>query len=207
MAFVAVAAVVVVVALKGDSGEKSDAAAQADRPQALITTGETWSKTTSRFTTTSTTVPSSPSSTVTSGFHRVTGPNGISAEVPSNWLVKAGTQATNIQVDNPESPGSLIRLGGSPSGPLPLLDSVASNETQNGGISQGYQRLRLERVSGNSNTVVWEFLYTKDGEQRHAFGRYWRTGGIDYIVYGSANTASWPTMKTVLDIVVRTTTM
>ena len=207
LAFLAVAAVVVVVAMKSDGDKGTDAAARADRPPALVTTGDTWSRTTSRPTSTSATLPSPSSTAVTSGYRRVPGPNGISAELPSTWLVKAGTQPTNIQADNPDSPGSLIRIGGSPSDPLPLLDAVAGNETQNSGISNGYQRLRLERVNGDPDAVVWEFLYAKDGEPKHSFGRYWRIGGVDYIVYGSASAAAWPAMKTVLDVVVRTTTM
>jgi len=205
LAFVAVATVVVVVAMKGDSGKGIDTATPAALPPALATTGDTYTRTTSRPASTSAPTPSSAA--VTSGYRRVPGPNGISAELPSTWLVKEGTQATNIQADNPNSPGSLIRIGGSPSDPLPLLDAVAGNETQNSGIGNGYQRLRLERVNGDPDAVVWEFLYTKDGEPRHSFGRYWRVRGLDYIVYGSANTAAWPGMKNVLDVVVRTTTM
>ena len=134
------------------------------------------------------------------------GPEGIVVSIPEDWPVKPGATASNLQADDPGSPGDLIRFGGSPSPAVSLLDSIVQNETDNPNIRDGYQRLRLERVDGTADTVEWEFLFVKDGQSRHAFGRFWRLDGVDYVVYASAGIDTWPNLRRVMDIVILTAT-
>lgn len=138
------------------------------------------------------------------GYRQVSGPGGIMVSIPEGWPVRQGATASNMQADDPDSPGDLIRFGGSPSPAVSLLDAVARNETDNPNIRDGYQRLRLARVPAATETVEWEFLFIKDGEPRHAFGQFWRLHGVDYVVYVSAGTDTWPGLQPVLDVMVRT---
>jgi hypothetical protein len=76
-------------------------------------------------------------------------------------------------------------------------------------VPPDYSRLRLEFVqdSGGTQVVEWEFRYRdKEGNYRQAFGRYWRLGQTDYVVYGSAPMAAWSGMRPVLETVMATAT-
>ncbi|MEU5692275.1 hypothetical protein [Actinosynnema sp. NPDC020468] len=215
-AFAAVTAVVVVVAVRGDQ----HAAAALPTTNLVLPTYPAPSTTTRRTTTTTTTAvtpttssPSSASSasgrTTTrspSAVRRVSGPAGISVELPADWPVEDGTIPSNVQADNPRVPGDLVRFGGSPAPAEPLLDTVAANETQNPNTTPGYQRIRLARGSGAGEVVEWEFLYRRDGRPMHGFARYWRVAGTEYIVYGTGGTATWTDMRAVVDAVVRSAT-
>lgn len=136
----------------------------------------------------------------------MSGPAGISLAIPQAWPVTPGSLATHVQAEDPTTPGSLIRFGGSPSESRPLLDSVASNEQDNSGIQKGYQRLKLARVPSSAGTeiVEWEFTYDANGTIKHAFARFWRLNGTDYIVYAGATAAAWPAMMPVVEVMLRT---
>ncbi|WHT17549.1 hypothetical protein N8J89_31130 [Crossiella sp. CA-258035] len=214
VAFLAVVAVVTVVAVRGQqevtAGETSSVASTAltTTPTAYrtaepsLTTG--WTPTTTGR---PTTVTISASDDVPVGYRRVAGPERIRVVIPVDWPVSPGAMPSSQQADSPTNRGDLLRFGGSDSAPGSLLQSVAGNETDNSGIRQGYQRLRLERVSSTSavvETVEWEFLYDKDGGRKHAMGRFWRLNGIDYVVYASASVATWPTVKPIFDVLAST---
>jgi hypothetical protein len=215
-AFAVVTAVAMDLGLRG-GGDDPNAAA-ASTPNMTITHTATVS--TPHGTTTSAPPTSTPPSAlgpppesslnpgaIPPGFRQVSGPGGIMVSIPGDWPVRPGATAFNMQADDPDSPGDLIRFGGSPSPPVSLLDSVVQNEADTPTIRDGYQRLRLERVSGTTDIVEWEFLFIKDGQPRHAFGRYWRLDGLDYVVYASAATNTWPGLQPVIDVVVRTATL
>ncbi|WP_447007209.1 hypothetical protein ACRAKI_12365 [Saccharothrix isguenensis] len=214
VAFLAVVAVVVVVAVRGQPqagvGDVSAVASHAltTTPSAYraaepsLTTGRT-TTTTGRTTAVTTSVPND----VPIGYRRVAGPARIEVVIPADWPVRPGALASNQQADSPTNPGDVLRFGGSDSVPGSLLDSVAGNETDNSGIRQGYQRLRLERLASPDavvETVEWEFLYGADGNRKHAVGRFWRLNGIDYVVYASASIASWPTVEPIFEVAART---
>jgi hypothetical protein len=135
----------------------------------------------------------------------VTGPEGVHVAVPGDWPVKPGAVPSNLEADSPDGT-SLIRFGGSAATAEPLLDTVASNETENPNIVNGYSRLRLEPVAAMTTEAVdWEFEFVnKEGVLRHSYGRYWRLDGIDYVVYASANADQWYAMAETVDVMVST---
>jgi hypothetical protein len=215
-AFAVVTAVAMVLALRGGGNDPS--AAAASTPNVTITPTGT-AGTPDRTATSALPTSTSPSAiaqppvsslnpgAVPPGFRQVSGPGGILVSIPEGWPVKPGATAFNMQADDPDSPGDLIRFGGSPSPAVSLLESVVQNEADTPTVRDGYQRLRLERVSGTTDIVEWEFLFIKDGQPRHAFGRYWRLNGLDYVVYASAAASTWPGLQPVMDVVMRTATL
>jgi hypothetical protein len=163
--------------------------------------------TTPEFTTASpsTSATSAEDDPALSSYRTVSGPEGVHVAIPADWSVKPGAVPSNLQADSPDGT-SLIRFGGSAAEGRPLLDTVASNETDNPNLATGYVRLRLEPVTTLTvEAVDWEFEFVnKDGVLRHSFGRYWRLNGIDYVVYASTDAAHWDTMAEVVDVMVRT---
>ncbi|MEU5693242.1 hypothetical protein [Actinosynnema sp. NPDC020468] len=150
---------------------------------------------------TTTSAPATPQ-----GYRRVTGPGGIEVSIPQDWPVKPGAVPSNQQADNPKSPGDLLRFGGGPAVPGALYDSLVAAETENPTIAAGYTRVKLEKITNRADTVDWEFEYDKDGTRRHVFGRYWRLGGTDYVVYASAGAGTWSTMRPILDVLLGSVT-
>ncbi len=126
--------------------------------------------------------------------------------IPDGWPVKPGAVPSNQQADNPMFPDEFLRFGGSPAPAMPLVDSVMQSERSITSIREGYQRLRLADVPSTSaqEAVDWEFTFTKDGQFRHAYGRYWRTGGMDYVVYASAPDGTWSNLEPIIEVMVRT---
>jgi hypothetical protein len=205
-AFLAVTAVVVVVAVNGGgSAKQSSAAGDVAAPYA-VTTYPTDFATTGYPPASSTPVSTSAESTAAtestpSGYRRTTGPAGVEVTIPADWPVKSGSIPSNDQADAPDGTGSFLRYGGTPTPSMPLLDAVAENESTNSGIRVGYQRLRLDQVSDSGGeSVVWEFLFTKSGQQRHALGRFWRANGYDYVVYASSTVSRWDELQPVLAV-------
>jgi hypothetical protein len=149
---------------------------------------------------TTTTVPEDP----LAGYQTVTGPAGVYVAIPADWTVKPGAVPSNLQADSPTA-DRLIRFGGSASTDMSLLDTVASNETSNPNIADGYQRIQLAPVPTLPvEAVDWEFTFVKDGVTKHSYGRYWRRDGIDYVVYASTTADLWPSMTEIVEVMVRT---
>jgi hypothetical protein len=141
---------------------------------------------------------------VPAGYRLVTGPAGVYVAIPGDWTVNQGAVPSNLQADSPTG-DRLIRFGGSESTRMPLLDTVATNETDNPNIAVGYQRLQLTPVTSLPvEAVDWEFLWVKDGVTRHGYGRYWRLDGIDYVVYASTAADLWYSMTDIVDVMVHT---
>ncbi|WP_106195025.1 hypothetical protein [Umezawaea tangerina] len=201
-AFLVVAGVVVVIAMRAD--RTTDAAAVDGAPIPITSTSMYRQPATAIPTTRTTTPP--PSTTIPPGYREVTGPGGIIVGIPRDWQVRPGAVPSNQQADDPTSPGDLLRFGGSPSTTSSLLESVAQNETDNSGIKDGYQRLKLQRASTQAGleAVEWEFLFAKDGGTRHARGLFWRLNGTDFVVYASGSTTTWPRVQPVFEVMVRT---
>ncbi len=191
VSFVVVGAVVVVSYVRGE--QQSPAASDVAGAPVPATSNSSDRLTTittppTRYTTTRPSTSVSGSVFTPVGFRKVNGPNGIFVSIPETWTVTPGSQPTNHQADDPATPGALVRYGASTSEARPLYDAVAANEA---GVKTGYQRIKLATVSSSAEVVEWEFLYTVDGVQRHAFARYWRRAGLDYIVYGASNVPDW----------------
>ncbi|WP_330277835.1 hypothetical protein OG205_20475 [Lentzea sp. NBC_00516] len=203
--FVAVTAVVAVSFVRGD--EKSSTGQNVGAAPVPVTSNRLGPVTTTttvpqrKYTTTRPSTSVSSVASTPTGYRAVTGPNGIFVSIPQTWTVAAGSQTTNHQADDPATPGALVRYGASASEVRPLYHAVAANES---GVKTGYQRIKLATVSSSAEVVEWEFLYTAEGVQRHAFARYWRRAGLDYIVYGASNAADWSQMQQVVDLVLRT---
>ncbi|GHH44261.1 hypothetical protein [Lentzea cavernae] len=204
VSFVVVAAVVVVSFVRGEN-QPSAGSDVVGAPVPVTSNRYDQARTTTtppaRYTTTRPSTSVSSSRATPTGYREVTGPNGVFVSIPQNWTVAAGSQPTNHQADDPATPGAVIRYGASTSESRPLYDAVAANEAS---VKTGYQRLKLTTVSSSTSAVEWEFLYTAEGVQRHAFARYWRRAGLDYIVYGASNVADWPQMQRVVDVLVST---
>lgn len=138
------------------------------------------------------------------GYRTVTGPAGVYVAIPADWTVKPGAVASNYQADSP-SADRLIRFGGSASTGTSLLDTVASNETGNPNITNGYQRIQLAPVTTLPiEAVDWEFTFVKDGVTKHSYGRYWRRDGVDYVVYASTAADLWHAMTEIVDVMIHT---
>lgn len=149
---------------------------------------------------TTTTVPDHP----LTDYRTVTGPAGVYVAIPTDWTVSPGAVPSNLQANSPTA-DQLIRFGGSESTTMSLLDTVASNETDNPNIADGYQRIQLAPVSTLPvEAVDWEFTFVKDGVTRHSYGRYWRRDGIDYVVYASTAADLWPAMTEIVEVMVDT---
>lgn len=139
-----------------------------------------------------------PTATVPPGYETVDAPGGLTVAIPAGWPVSAPSDI-NRQADAPDT-DCLVRYGGSPSDPEPLEKVVARFETTNPRIRPDYQRMRLEPVSYGvaEEAVDWEFTFRSDTGPRHAYGRYWRLYGTDYVVYASCATGAWPRMGEVV---------
>jgi hypothetical protein len=48
--------------------------------------------------------------------------------------------------------------------------------------------------------VDWEFTFTKAGQPRHAYGRYWVYAGTEYVVYLSTPADRWNATQNVLSV-------
>lgn len=203
VSFVAVTAVVVVSFMRAD--EESPSGQDVGAAPVPVTSNRFAPVTTTppqaRYTTTRPSTSVSSSVSTPTGYRAVTGPNGVFVSIPQTWTVAPGSQPTNHQAEDPATPGAVIRYGASASEARPLYDAVAANEA---GVKSGYQQIRLATVSSSAEVVEWEFLYTAEGVQRHAFARYWRRAGLDYIVYGASNAADWTQMQQVVYIMVQT---
>ncbi|WP_439657465.1 hypothetical protein ACSHWB_34435 [Lentzea sp. HUAS TT2] len=198
VSFVVVAAVVVVSFVRGQSQSSAEPDVAA-APVPVTSNGFDYPTTTTKPTVRSTTTRPSTSVSTSSftpvGYRKVTGPNGVFVSIPQTWTVAEGSQPTNHQAGDPATPGNVVRYGASASEARPLYDAVAANES---GVKTGYQRIKLATVSSSAEVVEWEFLYTAEGVQRHAFARYWRRAGLDYIVYGASNATDWTQMQQVV---------
>jgi hypothetical protein len=122
----------------------------------------------------------------------VTGPEGISVQIPASWTVGGSPSAVNQQASDPGDPAVFVRFGGAVPPDVSLLTEIQNGESGNPNVRNGYQRIQLTELSFLERPAVdWEFTFVKDGATRHAFGRYWRQDGLTYVVYLSAPADRW----------------
>jgi hypothetical protein len=140
-----------------------------------------------------------PTGTVPDGYQTVSAPAGLTVNIPGTWPVKAGAVASNLQADDPDA-DCLLRFGGDTAADAPLLDVVAGFEKHTPSIRTDFRRLQLTSISyGRADEAVdWEFTFSATTGPRHAYGRYWRTGGTDYVAYGSCSDGDWTQLGAVL---------
>jgi hypothetical protein len=142
-----------------------------------------------------------PPAVVDDAYQRLTGPGGISVEVPGTWRDGAGSDSYR-QVGEADPAGAFARFGGyAPSG-ASLLAEITGGERGNPKIRGGYQRISLSATSfQGAEAVDWQFTFVKDGVTRQVHGLYWRTDGTEYLIYLSAPSMQWPALEPVFDVV------
>jgi hypothetical protein len=152
-----------------------------------------------------------PSTTDESGVGdgtTVSGPGGISVEIPAGWTVGESPAAANQQASDPSDPQVFVRFGASAPPDVPLLTEIQNGERGNPNVRNGYQRVQLVETSFLGQAAVdWEFTFVKDGETRHALGRYWRQDGLTYVIYLSAPDNRWRSVRWVFDLLADSTTV
>jgi hypothetical protein len=147
----------------------------------------------------------SPNASLPASYRRVHAPAGLTVAIPAGWTVKA---APNLEGERRASDTTTrhrwLQYGGYATANPSQLGRVLRYEK----VSKhhnGYLRLELAQVRyGRApDAVDWEYTYI-DGGERHAYGRYWRVGGREYVVYGIAPRAAWPDTRAVLLEVLKT---
>jgi hypothetical protein len=153
-----------------------------------------------------TTEPTLSSGAVPSGYTRVTGPVGVEVSVPSNWPTADETLVSVDEVDDPGDQDTYLRYGGSAAAPTSLLTAVRQIEVSTAGLGNDYQRLSMTEVTSPSGdqTVEWQFLFTKNGVQRHAVDWFWRADGNDYGVYAATPVTNWQQLQPVIQVLEQT---
>jgi hypothetical protein len=133
-----------------------------------------------------------PTSTVPAGYQVATAPGGLSVAIPATWPTGAAAAASNVQANDPDA-DCFLRFGGDVADTRPLAAVVAGFEKNTPTIRRDYRRLQLAPVSYGfaDEAVDWEFTFTAAAGPRHAYGRYWRLGGTDYVAYGSCSAGAW----------------
>ena len=201
---VAVVAATVVYGLDHHQVETGQPIAAA--PTTTLPTSESTAPTTTTAPTATAEPTTAPSSTFTQGevpdgYIAETGPANIQVSLPAGWTVTEPFASEN-EADDPSGSGSLIRYGGTPAASTSLLASVTADVNGNTSVKTGYQQLRLNTVDAPSgdDTVVWEFVFDKNGVQRHVLSWFWRANGTDYLVYFSSTEANWSSMQPVVAV-------
>ena len=209
-AFAAVVAVVVAIGLNHRTVEAGTPIAVSRSATTIQPTTTTIQTSDSSGPPTTSTVPAPPATSlspglVPSGYTAESGPAGIQVNIPSGWTITTPFASEN-EADDPAGSGSLIRYGGTPSPSMSLLDAISSDESSNTSVKNGYQQLQLNEVSSptGDDTVVWEFLFDKNGVQRHVLSWFWRANGNDYVVYFSSVAANWSAMQSIASAVEQT---
>jgi hypothetical protein len=142
------------------------------------------------------------------GYRRVSGPGGVEVSIPIDWTAHPGPSQANYQADAPDGSGRFVRFGGAAAPDGDLVATLDEYARTNPNIQSGYRQLRLETVAYGTATQAadWEFLYLKDGVQRHAYGRYWIVSGVEYVAYLSTPAAGWTDSEQMLDVLITTAT-
>jgi hypothetical protein len=150
--------------------------------------------------------PTLVSGAVPSGYTRVTGPVGVEVCVPSNWPTADETLVSVDEVDDPGDQNTYLRYGGSAAAPTSLMTAVLQIEVSTAGLGNDYQRLSITEVTSPSGdeTVAWQFLFTKNGVQRHAVDWFWRADGSDYGVYAATPVTNWQQLQPVIQVLEQT---
>lgn len=134
-------------------------------------------------------------------YQRLTGPGGISVEVPAGWADGQGS-ASYRQVGEADPAGAFARFGGYAPTRSSLLTEITAGERGNPKIRTGYHRISLSATGfRGAEAVDWQFTFVKDAVTRHVHGLYWRSAGSEYLIYLSAPEVEWPALEPVFDVV------
>ncbi|GAA1603391.1 hypothetical protein GCM10009789_66740 [Kribbella sancticallisti] len=118
--------------------------------------------------------------------------------IPVGWQAKPREGQTSTQATDPAEPTSFLRYGGSPSPSRPLFDVQKDGEAEFITRYPSYQRVALTPGKWRGHeSVTWEFEFDAEGGRKHVNSVYWRSGGVDYVLYASALVTTWPKMKTI----------
>jgi len=121
--------------------------------------------------TTTTTTAEPPA---TDPYRRLTGPGGISVEVPADWADDPGS-ASYRQVGEADPAGAFARFGGYAPTRSSLLAEITAGERGNPKIRPGYHRISLSATGFQGvDAVDWQFTFDKDGVTRQYRPCTWR---------------------------------
>jgi hypothetical protein len=147
--------------------------------------------------------PTGSAEAVPDGYRIVSGPAGVRVPVPEAWSLGPAAVPSNLQADDPAEPGRFLRFGGDPADGSDPVATVGRYEADSPSIRTGYHRIRLEPVAFGPSSLGadWEFTFLRDGQMRHAYGRYWHDAGTLYVVYLSTYEADWSSSAELLQVV------
>lgn len=141
-----------------------------------------------------------PTTVADAAYKRLTGPGGISVEVPVAWQDGPGSSSYR-QVGEDDPAGAIARFGGYPPVGSSVLAEITAGERGNPNIQLGYHRLSLSATTFRGGEAVdWEFAFVKNGVTRQVHGLYWRVGGHEYLIYLSSPWPEWSALQPVFDV-------
>jgi hypothetical protein len=172
-----------------------DPAALSSRPSAAQTTPAPAKPTSSPSPTRSAQVTPGPAPsvrvTVPPGFHQIRSTAGLKLSIPDGWTARpVANAAAEQRADDPAHPGAFLQFGGYTTAHASQLARVQGYEQAR--QRTDYVRLKLNPViyGDADDAVEWEYTFRGD-TQLHAYGRYWREGKREYVLYALAPEADW----------------
>ena len=143
---------------------------------------------------------------VPAGFHLIRSTAGLRLAIPNGWTARPVRNAAAEQrADDPDHPLAFLQFGG-------YTTVHASQLSRVSGYEQGKQRTDYVRLKLNpviygeaDDAVEWEYTFRSNVEL-HAYGRYWRVGGREYVLYALAPQADWAATWEVLRNALNTAT-
>jgi Protein kinase domain len=121
---------------------------------------------------------------------------GLRVAVPSGWTVTPVPGTHERRAVDPAASAPFLQFGGYRPGHTDQLARVRGYAAAEGA---GYRLVRMTRVTYGtaSDAVDWEYTYLVHGSRRHAYGRYWRSGAAEFVLYAGAPQAAWPALEPV----------
>jgi len=133
-------------------------------------------------------------------YQQVSGPGGLTVDVPAGWVLTGSPSVDNEQADDPADAQRFVRFGASTPAKASQRDEILAGERTNPNIQRGYHRVQLTSLTFQGGDAVdWEFTFSKAGVTRHARGLYWRANGLGYVVYVSGPDSAWAPLQPVFD--------
>jgi hypothetical protein len=137
--------------------------------------------------------PSMVALPVPEGYERVAGPGGLVTTVPKGWPITRSTGPGSMQATDPADPNRHVRYGGAFAPADDLLQSHVDYEATFAATKRNFTRLSLGTTTYHGVLAVdWEFEHDVDGVRRHVHSMYWRINGVEYFIYASSTSDSWP---------------
>jgi hypothetical protein len=145
-------------------------------------------------------------STVPAGFRLVSSTAGLRLAIPIGWKVRPVSNAPAEQrAADPAHPFAFVQFGGYTTVHATQLGRVRGYEQ--GKQRTDYVQLKLAPVTyGQADEAVdWEYTF-RSSSVLHAYGRYWRVGKREYVLYALAPQANWEQTEAVLQTALKSAT-